>query len=113
VHGTPNALRMDNGPELTFTVLTTWCEKHHVALRFIQPGKPQQNDFIERLNRTYRTEVLDAYEFTHLEDVRTISDDFLLTYNAERAHDSLGRVPPLTFLSRPNVPPKSRFDLST
>lgn len=53
---------------------------------------------MERFNRTYRTEVLDAYVFTHLEDVRTISDDFFLTYNTERPHDSLGRVPPLTFL---------------
>lgn len=113
VHGTPKALRVDNGPELTSTALSDWCERHHVALRFIQPGKPQQNAFMERFNRTYRTEVLDAYVFTHLEDVRTISDDFLTTYNTERPHDSLGRVPPLTFLPRPNVPPKSSFDLST
>jgi putative transposase len=113
VHGTPRSLRVDNGPELTSTALLEWCETHHVALHFIQPGKPQQNAFIERFNRTYRTEVLDAYVFTHLEDVRTISDDFLTTYNTERPHDSLGRVPPLTFLPRPNVTPKSSFDLST
>jgi putative transposase len=112
VHGVPKTLRADNGPELTSTALNDWCEAHHVALRFIQPGKPQQNAFIERFNRTYRDEVLNAYMFTHLEDVRTISADFLTTYNSERPHDSLGRVPPLTFLPRPNVTPKSSFDLS-
>lgn len=64
-------------------------------------------------NRTYRTEVLDAYVFTHLEDVRLISDDFLTTYNTERPHDSLGRVPPLTFLPRPNHTSEPTSQLST
>jgi len=113
LYGYPRALRVDNGPELTSRALTTWCEAHRVALHYIQPGKPAQNAFMERFNRTYRTEVLDAYVFTHLEDVRTISDEFLTSYNTERPHDSLGRVPPLTFLPRPNEPRGSTSELST
>jgi putative transposase len=57
--------------------------------------------------------VLDAHLFTHLDDVRTISDDFLTTYNTERPHDSLGRLPPLTFLPRLHAPRKSPSPLST
>lgn len=54
-----------------------------------------------------------AYLFTHLDDVRAISDDFLTTYNTERPHDSLGRVPPLTFVPRSHTPRKSMTPLST
>lgn len=113
VNGQPQSLRLDNGPELTSQALTTWCEERGIKLLYIQPGQPSQNAFIERFNRTYRTEVLDRYVFFHLDEVRTANQDFLQSYNTERPHDSLGRVPPLTFLPRPNVPQESTFDLST
>ncbi len=112
-YGVPNALRLDNGPELTSTALTTWCEERGIALHYIQPGQPSQNAFIERFNRTYRTEALDAHVFAHPDEVRIASEDFLHSYNTERPHDSLGRVPPLTFLPRPNVPLKFSSTLST
>ncbi|RDT52850.1 IS3 family transposase [Escherichia coli] len=57
--GYPLKLRMDNGPELISLTLAQCPEEHGVALEFIKPGKPTQNAFIERFNRTYRTEILD------------------------------------------------------
>jgi putative transposase len=56
-----------------------------------------------RSNRTFREEVLDAYLFDSLDQVREITDAWLATYNTERPHDSLGQVPPLTFLPRPDA----------
>lgn len=111
-HGAPRQLRCDNGPEFLAEALRTWCEQHGIRRAFIQPGKPNQNAYIERFNRSFRQEVLDAYVFTTLEDVRTISAEWRLTYNTERAHESLGDVPPLTFLPRPTPVPESRLQLS-
>jgi putative transposase len=83
------------------------------AKGYSQPGKPDQNAFIERFNRSYREEVLDAHLFDSLDQVREITDAWLDTYNTERPHDSLGRVPPLIFLPRPDVPAESSFAVST
>lgn len=111
INGRPRALRLDNGSELTSTAFTEWCAEQHIELRFIQPGKPDQNAFIERFNRTYRDEVLDAYVFDTLDQVREITESWLPEYNEERPHDSLGRVPPLTYLPRPQRPAESSYEL--
>lgn len=62
-------LRMDNGPEFASTAMAAWAHQHGVGLEFIQPGKPTQNSYIERFNRTYREEVLDLYIFDNLNEV--------------------------------------------
>ena len=113
LHGAPRALRMDNGPEFLATVVATWAEAHGIVLDFIQPGQPAQNAFIERFNQTYRTEVLNANAFISLAEVRAITAEWLWRYNTERPHDSLGRVPPLTFLPRPTSTAESPYALST
>ena len=113
LHGRPAALRMDNGPELTAQAFVEWCDERCIALHYIQPGKPDQNAFIERFNRSYRTEVLDAYVFDSLAEVRALTEHWLVVYNQERPHESLGRVPPLMFLPRPHTPVQSPFAVST
>jgi putative transposase len=113
IHGAPRALRCDNGPELISEALRGWAERRAVALHHIQPGKPNQNAYIERFNRTYRREVLDACVFASLAEVRAETEAWLTTYNTERPHDSLGDVPPHTFLPRPTTTPdQSQFRLS-
>lgn len=113
LYGAPQALRVDNGPELTSISLTRWCAQQHIAIHYIQPGKPQQNAYIERFNRSYRTEVLDAYVFATMAEVRELTALWLVSYNTERPHDSLGRVPPLHFLPRTTALPQSPSILST
>jgi putative transposase len=71
--GYPQAIRLNNGSEFLANRFAIWCLKRGSALRYIQPGRPNQNAFIERLNHTFRHEVLDAYVFESLEQVRDIS----------------------------------------
>jgi putative transposase len=113
LHGKPAALRLDNGTELTSHAFVDWAKEREIALRFIAPGKPNQNAFIERFNRTYRTEVLNAYVFESIDQVQQITDEWLVEYNEQRPHDSLGRVPPLTYLPREITAGESSFKLST
>lgn len=90
----PKRLRLDNGPEMISEALQEWADKHAVRLQFIQPGRPMQNGFIERFNRSFRNEVLDAYLFEALEDVRALTRSWLWRYNNRRTHDSLdGKTP--------------------
>ncbi|MCP0914258.1 IS3 family transposase [Legionella sp. 27cVA30] len=95
--GYPAKLRLDNGPEFISLVLADWAEKHGVTLEFIQPGKPTQNSFIERFNRTYRNEILDFYLFRDLNEVREITGKWMKEYNEERPHESLGDLSPFDY----------------
>ena len=63
-----------------------------MILEFIRPGKPTQNAFIERFNRTYRTELLDFYLFRTLSEVREITVRWLTEFNSERPHESLNNL---------------------
>jgi putative transposase len=100
LHGRPRAIRCDNGSELTSQAFMDWCNAHDIELRFIQPGKPDQNAYIERFNRTYREEVLSAYLFDSLDEVREITADWLERYNEIRPHDALGSLPPAQYRER-------------
>jgi putative transposase len=102
IHGKPAAFRIDNGPELTSKLFQAWCRERGIELRYIQPGKPDQNASIERFNRSYREDVLDAYAFASIEEVRAVTEEWLEDYNSERPHYSLGGLPPRAFMPRPN-----------
>nr|WP_257469388.1 integrase core domain-containing protein [Pantoea allii] len=86
--------RDGNGLELILLALAQWAEDHGVMLEFIKPGKPTQNAFIERFNRTYRTEILDFYLFRTLNEAREITERWLNEYNSERTHESLNNLTP-------------------
>lgn len=76
------------------SALASWAEKNKVQLKFIEPGSPAQNAYIERFNRTFREEVLDMYLFTNLAMVRQISKEWLWEYNNKRPHMALGGKSP-------------------
>lgn len=95
--GCPKQIRLDNGPELISNRLKNWSEQHQVLLAHIQPGKPAQNAYIERFNRTFREEVLDAYLFDSLREVQEITEEWLEEYNAIRPHEALRGLPPYQY----------------
>lgn len=109
--GLPQVLRTDNGPEFLGEAFTSWAKNAGMAIQYIQPGKPNQNAYIERFNRTYRDEVLDQHLFICLDDVREATYWWMIEYNEERPHDSLGDLTPLE--ARQQVAGISTNELST
>lgn len=100
VRGKPASLRMDNGPEYVSIQFQQWAKQRCIHLQYIQPGKPAQNAYIERFNRTYREDVLDAYLFRSLKEVVDITDHWREHYNEERPHQALNNFTPLQFLQQ-------------
>jgi len=107
----PQVLRTDNGPEFLGEAFVEWAKQAGMAIQYIQPGKPNQNAYIERFNRTYREEVLDQYLFARLEDVREATWRFLIDYNEHRPHDALGGMTPAEFRNHHDAR-SSTFELS-
>lgn len=98
--GLPHYLRSDNGPEFISQALAEWCQAHQITLDFIEPGKPAQNGYIERFNRSYREEVLDMYLFATLDEARLQTDTWLNVYNTIRPHDALDGLTPIAYLQQ-------------
>ncbi len=88
-HGKPKGIRTDNGPEFTSGLFQDWLDKNNIEWVKIQKGKPQQNAIIERFNKTYREDVLDANLFFSLQDVKDLTERWIEDYNYERPHEAL------------------------
>lgn len=100
--GLPDVLRVDNGPEFLSGDFVSWAESAGMMIRYIQPGEPNQNAYIERFNRTYRDEVLSLYLFRNLAEVREITYWWMIDYNESRPHDSLDDMTPVEVMERYN-----------
>lgn len=96
--GLPQMIRVDNGPEFISHKLDLWCKENKINLVFIQPGKPTQNAFIERCNGNIRRELLNAYVFKTLTDVRTKAEEYMDDYNNYRPHKALNYRTPTELL---------------
>jgi putative transposase len=97
--GKPEAIRCDNGPEYISHTLVDWTVKQQITLLYIQPGKPTQNAYIERFNRTARHEWLDLHLFHSIEQAQLLATQWLWTYNNERPHTAIGGIPPRRLLN--------------
>jgi putative transposase len=98
INGKPEQIRCDNGPEFLSIALTEFCTTKNIALNYIQPGKPTQNAYIERFNRTFREDILDAYLFENIRQLRDLSQNWLEDYNLNHPHQSLKRLSPLKYI---------------
>ena len=72
----------------------SWAEAHGIRIEHIQPGKPQQNAYIERYNRTVRYDWLSHYLFESIDEVQDFATQWLWTYNHERPNIALGGITP-------------------
>lgn len=111
--GLPANIRTDNGPEFISHLMEHWCETNKVSWHYIQPGKPTQNALIERANGSLRREVLDAWQFTSLREVREICADWQWDYNNERPHKALGYLSPILYAQTKQPDSELKADQST
>ena len=92
--GKPMAIRCDNGPENISALVQRWAEQWHIRMDYIQPGKPQQNAYVERFNRTVRYEWLSQYHWADLEEVQLFATQWMFDYNHDRPNMALGGITP-------------------
>ena len=100
--GKPKSIRCDNGPEYISKQLAQWALNNDIELRFIQPGNPQQNAYIECFNRTVRYDWLSHYIYSDISEIQDIATDWLWTYNNERPNMGLGDITPIQQLEKLN-----------
>lgn len=95
--GLPKVIRTDNGKEFCGRALLTWAHQHNVTLRLIEPGKPNQNAFIESFNGRFRDECLNEHWFLNLDHARVIIETWRREYSEERPKKALGGLTPTEY----------------
>jgi putative transposase len=96
----PLHLVVDNGPEFVSKAVDRWAARSGVNLRFIDPGKPMQNGYIESFNGKFRDECLSQHWFITLEEARSVSEEWRIDYNERRPHRSLQHLTPAEFAAK-------------
>ncbi len=96
----PASISVDNGPEFAGRVLDEWAYRQGIRLRFIRPGKPVENAYIESFNGKFRDECLNEHWFTSLTEARILIEAWRTEYNIERPHSSIGDATPAEFAQR-------------
>ena len=95
--GLPKTVTVDNGPEFASKALDEWAYAKGLHLNFIQPGKPQQNAYIESFNGKFRDECLNEHWFMSMRHARQLIEEWRLEYNSQRPHSSIGYLTPDQF----------------
>jgi putative transposase len=97
--GAPRIIRCDNGPEYISETVKTWAKDRKIHIEYIQPGKPQQNAYVERYNRTVRYDWLSLHLLERIDEVQAFATKWLWTYNHERPNMALGGITPMQKLA--------------
>ena len=95
--GLPQVIRTDNGKEFCGRAMLTWAQAHTVTLRLIEPGKPNQNAFIESFNGRFRDECLNEHWFLNLAHAQALIEAWRREYNEERPKKALGGLTPAAY----------------
>ena len=98
--GKPKSLRSDNGPEFISKSFIKWANDNDIELKFIQPGNPQQNAYIERFNRTVRYDWLNLYIYDDIYEIQDLATHWLYKYNNDRPNSAIGGITPWQKLKR-------------
>ena len=98
--GLPRVVRTDNGKEFCGKAMVTWAHDRGVSLRLIEPGKPNQNAYVESFNGRLRDECLNEHWFAGLLHARTIIETWRREYNQERPKKALGGLTPAAYAKR-------------
>ncbi len=98
--GFPKYIRTDNGPEFISKDYKEWCEQNNIIRVYSEPGKPMQNGYVERFNRTFREDILDAYLFSSISQFNVLAEKWKDDYNTTHPHQSLGNKSPQEYAQR-------------
>ncbi len=100
LHGRPANLRSDNGPEFVAEALRTYLADQEVETRYIEPGAPWQNGYVESFNATFRAELLDRELFATVLEAEVLSEQYRRKYNTYRPHSGLDYLTPSAFAAQ-------------
>jgi transposase InsO family protein len=100
VHGEPEFIRSDNGPEFIANEVKAWLAQSGVQTLYIEPGSPWENAYVESFNSRLRDELLDRDIFTSLTEAKVLVEQYRLEHNHERPHSSLGYRTPAEFAAQ-------------